>query len=492
MNRTNSRSLVAVLTCAVSVSSIVAVHAAPNQGAPRQTPGRQPNIVFIFADNLGYGELGCYGGGILRGAPTPRIDKLAAEGTRLLNFNVEPQCTPSRSALLTGRHPIRSGTHSVPRDGLPYGLVQWEVTTAELLSNKGYAAGIFGKWHLGDSDGRYPIDQGFDEWYGIPNSSDQSFWAQQPYFDKTVARMPHVLAGRKGEKVRPVKVYGDEARREIDLELTEKTIEFMKASVRAAKPFYVYVPLTQTHYPVVPSKRFTGRTGNGDWADVLAQLDWCVGQILDALDELKIRDDTLIVFASDNGPEGNAYPWRGWGGPWSGTYFTAMEGSNRVPFIIRWPGKVQAGRVSNEIVHEVDLFTTLARLGGAEVPADRAIDGVDQSEFLFGKKENSSREWLPIFFATELYAMKWRNWKVHYFWQDRLEDPPLRLGVPRLFNLYVSPQERADEAHVTRAQHGWVLQAMAKHLVPFQKSLQDYAPIPVGAPDPYRPPPRKE
>src|SRR5881628_721100 len=163
--------------------------------APVSTPvfaQDKPNIVFIFADNLGYGELGCYGGGILRGAPTPRIDKLAAEGMRLLNFNVEPQCTPSRSALLTGRHPIRSGTHSVPREGRLYGLVQWEITTAKLLSKQGYATGIFGKWHLGDSEGRYPTDQGFDEWYGIPNSSDESFWAQQPYFDKTVARLPHV------------------------------------------------------------------------------------------------------------------------------------------------------------------------------------------------------------------------------------------------------------------------------------------------------------
>ena len=134
----------------------------------------KPNIVLIFADNFGYGELGSYGGGITRGAPTPRLDALAREGTRLTNFNVEPSCTPSRSALMTGRHPVRDGTYSVPVDGKPYGLVQWEVTIAELLSQRGYATALYGKWHLGDSEGRYPNDQGFDEWYGIPNSDRKS------------------------------------------------------------------------------------------------------------------------------------------------------------------------------------------------------------------------------------------------------------------------------------------------------------------------------
>jgi arylsulfatase A-like enzyme len=159
--------------------------ASPKTARAQQTQpaGRQPSIVFILADNLGYGELGCHGGGILRGAPTSRIDRLASEGTRLLNFNVVPQCTPPRSAFITGRHPIRSGTYSVPIDERPYGPVRWEGTLADLLSGQGYATGIFGKWHLGDSEGRYPHDRGFDEWRGIPNSSDESFWPQQAGFD---------------------------------------------------------------------------------------------------------------------------------------------------------------------------------------------------------------------------------------------------------------------------------------------------------------------
>ena len=154
--------------------------------APAYAQGK-PNIVLLFADNLGYGELGAYGGGITRGAPTPRLDALAREGTRLTNFNVEPSCTPSRSALMVGRHPIRDGTYSVPVDGKPYGLVQWEITIPKLLSQAGYATALYGKWHLGDSDGRYPSDQGFDEWYGIPNSSDESIWPQDPNFDPKFA-----------------------------------------------------------------------------------------------------------------------------------------------------------------------------------------------------------------------------------------------------------------------------------------------------------------
>src|SRR5438552_4362397 len=156
----------------------------PKQAKPPDTQpaasSKKPNIVLMLMDNLGYGEPGCYGGGILRGAPTPCIDKLAAEGTRLLNFNVEAQCTPSRSALITGRFPIRSGTHSVPIGGGLEGLTQWEMTLPKLLSGVGYSTGHFGKWHLGSEDGRLPNDQGFDEWYGIPRTTDEAFWPSQP------------------------------------------------------------------------------------------------------------------------------------------------------------------------------------------------------------------------------------------------------------------------------------------------------------------------
>jgi arylsulfatase len=454
----------------------------------------KPNIVLIFADNFGYGELGSYGGGVTRGAPTPRLDALAREGTRLTNFNVEPSCTPSRSALMTGRHPIRDGTYSVPADGKPYGLVQWEITIAKLLSGQGYATALYGKWHLGDSEGRYPNDQGFDEWYGIPNSSDEALWPHDPDFDPVVAHFEYVMEGRRGEQTRKVKLYDNEARREIDGEVTDHSIQFMQRSAQAGKPFFAYVPLTQPHMPTEASKAFTGKTGNGPWADMLAEMDYNAGRILDAVSALNIRDNTIVIFSSDNGPE-DTIPWRGWAGPWSGTYVTAMEGSLRVPFIIRWPGKVPAERVSNEIVHLTDLYTTLAKLGGADIPTDRAVDGVDQSAFLLGMQEKSAREWFPVFQALgvsgpELYAMKWRNYKLYLIWQERQYDAPQKLAVPRLVDLYDNPQERPEETTGESAvvTHGWILHAMLAHLTKFQESLKKYPPVPMGASDPFTPP----
>jgi arylsulfatase len=249
----------------------------------------RPNVVFILMDNLGYGEVGCNGGGLVRGAPTPHIDRLARQGMKLLNFNVEPQCTPSRSALMTGRFALRSGTHSVDLTGGPYGLVQWEMTLAKLLAGQGYATGHFGKWHLGNVPGRLPTDQGFDEWYGIPDTTYESLWPSTPGFDPKIAHVAHIMEGRKGEASREVAVYDLTTRPEIDMEITNRTIDFIKRSAAAKKPFYAYVPYTLVHYPTIPSAQFKGKTGHGDWADCLAQMDHNVGRLLDTIDELGLR-----------------------------------------------------------------------------------------------------------------------------------------------------------------------------------------------------------
>jgi Sulfatase len=306
-----------------------------------------------------------------RGAPTPRIDKLASEGMRLTNMNMEAQCTPSRSSILTGRYAIRSGTHSVPFGGVADGLTQWEVTMAESLSAAGYATALNGKWHLGSQDGRLPNDQGFDEWYGIPRTTDEALWPGSPGYSPDIMPPEQIMEGRKGEKSRVLKVYDLEQRRLIDAEITRRSIAFMERQTQAKKPFFAYATLTQPHLPTLPNPAFAGKTGNGDWADMLAELDQNVGQMLDAVDRLGIRDNTIVIFASDNGPE-FIKPWDGWAGPWRGQYFTAWEGGIRVPFLIRWPGKVPAGRVSDEIVHGIDLFPTLhCRRRRAERSADR-------------------------------------------------------------------------------------------------------------------------
>jgi len=453
----------------------------------QQRPAAKPNIVFILMDNLGYGELGVYGGGITRGAPTPRIDRLAAEGTRLTNFNVEAQCTPSRSAIMTGRFAIRSGTHSVPiGEGLE-GLTQWEVTIAKLLSAAGYATAAFGKWHLGSTDGRLPNDQGFDEWYGIPRTTDEAFWPSDAAAKAASVPFEPVMEGRKGEKSRALGVYDLDQRRLIDAEITRRTIDFMQRSAGTGKPFYAYVPFTQVHFPTLPNLAFAGKTGFGDFPDALAEMDAHVGEILDAVDSLGIRDNTIVVFTSDNGPEAT-WPWQGSSGPWRGYYFTHMEGSLRVPFIIRWPNRIPAGRVSNEIVHEVDTFTTLAAIAGATIPADRAIDGVDQADFLLGKSETSNREGFPVYVADRLEAVKWRNWKIVFYDEQRdWWTPPTKLGEPKAFDLITDPKE---EYPATGLRSTWISKPAMNIVVEFEKSLKKYPPIAPGTPDPYSPPTR--
>src|SRR5215471_14088104 len=464
--------------------------------APAQAQEKNPNIVFMLMDNLGYGELGVYGGGILRGAPTPRIDNLASEGMRLLNFNVESQCTPSRSALMTGRFPIRSGTYKVPLGGIPDGLTLWEVTIAELLSASGYATGMWGKWHLGSAEARFPTHQGFDEWYGIPRTYDEALWpslnetnnmwpsvGNKQGWNANVVPPEYIYEAHKDEKARQVAELNVDRRRTMEAEITSHAVDFIKRNANATKPFYAYVSFSLVHFPTLPNPEFAGKTGNGDWADCLAEMDSRTGQILDAIKEAGIEENTIVIFASDNGPEAT-HPWEGDSGPWRGTYFTAMEASLRAPFIIRWPGKVPAGAVSNEIVHIVDLYPTLGRVGGAEVPKDRPIDGVDQMDFFLGKQEKSNREGFPAYVADRLQAVKWRNWKIHLMWQEKMYDPPQKLPLPKLVNLLIDLKEERD----VLIQDGWVTYPMMKIRSDFEESLRKYPPIVMGTPDPYHPP----
>jgi arylsulfatase A-like enzyme len=476
----------------VSSAALMMVASTP---AAAQQP-KKPNIVFMLMDNLGYGELGVYGGGILRGAPTPRIDTLASEGMRLLNFNVEAQCTPSRSALMTGRFSIRSGTYEVPYGGVPDGLTQWEVTIAELLSAQGYATGMWGKWHLGSAEERLPTHQGFDEWYGIPRTYDEALWpslneakgmwpsiGNKQGWDAKIVHPEHIYEARKGEKPRQIAELNLDNRRTMEAEITNRTVDFIKRNASASKPFYAYVSFSLMHMPTLPNPEFAGKTGNGDWADCLAEMDYRTGQILDAIKQAGIEDNTLVVFASENGPEATN-PWQGDSGPWRGTYFTAMEASLRAPFIIRWPGKVPAGRVNNEIVHIVDMYTTLAHVGGAEVPKDRAIDGVDQMDFFLGKQETSNREGFPAYVADRLTAIKWRNWKMHLIKQDSMYDVPQKLPLPRVINLLTDLKEERDVISTST----WVAEPMIKIVGAFEASLKKYPPIKIGTPDPYTPP----
>jgi arylsulfatase len=269
----------------------------------------------------------------------------------------------------------------------------------------------------------------------------------------------------------------------MEAEITNRAVEFIKRNASAGKPFFAYFPFSLVHMPTLPNLEFAGKTGNGDWADCLAEMDYRTGQILDAIKQAGIDDNTLVVFTSDNGPEAT-HPWEGDSGPWHGTDFTAMEASLRTPFIIRWPGKVPAGRVNNEIVHIVDMFTALARVGGATIPKDRPIDGVDQLDFFLGKQDASNREGFPAYVADRLTAVKWHNWKAHFIWQENMYAPPQTLPLPKVINLLTDRKEERDVG----AYNSWVADPVVKIVGEFEASLKKYPPIKLGTPDPYTPP----
>jgi len=453
----------------------------------------KPNIVLVFLDNFGWGEPGFNGGGIIRGAATPRLDKLASEGLRLTNFNVEVQCTPSRSAIMTGRYAIRSGNSVAPLGGGVYGLVQWEITMAEMLSEVGYATGMYGKWHLGRTDGRFPTDQGFDEWYGIPNSSDESMYTERHGFAESGVEESYVMEGRKGEQPRNVRPWNVEYRPLIDVDLTDKAIDFMKRQTEAKKPFFLFLPYTATHFPVLPHPKYAGKTGNGAWADLLHQIDELNGRLLDAIDELGIRDNTIFIFTADNGPEAMATgnhslspspAFIGSAGPWRGTLFTGFEGALRVPFVIRWPGKIAAGSASDEIVHEMDLFPTFAKIAGGRVPNDRVIDGVDQTDFFMGKQKKSNREGFIVYMGTDIFGVKWRNWKLNFAEMESALSEKKTYNFLKTYNLHDDPGETESRT----VPDSWVAKAGLVQFAEHLASLKQHPPIPTGTLDPYEPP----
>jgi arylsulfatase len=396
-------------------------------------------------DNFGYGEVGVYGGGVLRGAATPNIDSIAAEGFQLTNFNVEAECTPSRTSLMTGRYGIRARQRpDGPPRGIWWGITAWEITLAEMLSDTGYATGMFGKWHLGDTEGRFPTDQGFDEWYGIPNSSDRAFWPDSDSFQKDAGvEFTYITTAKRGETPKQHEVYGRAKRATIDREITTHAIDFIKRQAKAQKPFFAYLPYTQTHEPVDAHPDFKGSTGNGSFADVLAQTDSYVGELLDTIDELGLKDNTIFIFTSDNGREGIKRSF-GFTGPWRGSMFSPYEGSLRVPFLIRYPEKIPAGQVSNDIVHLIDVFPTLANFVGGEVPQDRILDGVDQADFFTGKSEKSARESMVIYIGNVLFGVKWRNWKL-LTKEIGAGYGITNIAYPSVYNLLIDPKEEEPE-----------------------------------------------
>jgi len=438
----------------------------------------KPNVIYFLVDNLGMGEIGCYDGGITRGAQTPNIDKLAEQGMQLWNFAPETQCTPSRSALMTGRYSIRSGNHTVALAGDGGGLVTWERTMAEVFSDNGYATSCVGKWHIGASDGRWPTDNGFAEWYGPAHSYDESLWPEDPWYDEERDPKSYMYEGKKGEQVKPTVQLTREVKRDVDIEYMKRSKAFIKKSVDNNKPFFLYFNYSLMHMPNDPRLEFEGKTGHGDWADCIMQLDTDFGRLKDYLKEVGADENTIIVFSGDNGPE-YMEPWRGDAGRFNGSYFTGMEGSLRTPCIVHYPEKVPAEQESNEIVHIADMYTTLINWTGGKVPTDRIIDGLDQRNFFEGKQEKSEREGFPYWMGQTMYGVKWQNFKIVFVAKESFASPEQKLATPWIINLDVDPKEKKpyDYPHL----HTWTMAHVGKILYEFQESIKIEPLIPAGA-----------
>jgi arylsulfatase A-like enzyme len=465
-------------------------------GEPASAQQPKPNILFILADNLGYGDLGVYGGGELRGAPTPRIDRLAAEGLQLTQFLVEPGCTPSRAALMTGRYSIRAGLSLVAVEGTDISLPAKEITMAEMLREAGYATALFGKWHLGSQPYSQPQNKGFDEFYGIPPGVSWDAFLmigqgrQTKSLDIPLDKGPQIVEAKRGEPLKAVKPYTAEVRREIDGELVDRGVDFMRRQKAAGKPFFLYLPISRTHFPNLTSKRFEGASRIGQFGDSLMEGDAIVGRMLDALQELGLAQDTIVVFASDNGPQGEVVrefggdmPDMGSPGPFRGELGDASEGSIRTAALIRWPGRIQP-RASYAMFSIMDFFPTFASFAGGKLPDDRPIDGVDQSDLLLGRNDAGRREHLLTFVGPDLVAARWKQFRTYFAdvapgrsgWGGANLLPgtgstaaPMN-GYPKVFNIESDPREE----HNIGTQYEWVIGPTLRVVDEYKASVRRY------------------
>jgi arylsulfatase A len=357
----------------------------------------KPNIVVILADDMGYGDAGCYGNQSIR---TPNLDRMAREGVRFTDFYVaQAVCSASRTALLTGCYPNRVGILAALNPSSKIGISSRETTLAEMLKTNGYATAIYGKWHLGHHPPFLPTRHGFDDYYGLPYSNDM--WPRHP--KEKFPPLP-LLSGEKVVETNPDQslLTGAYTRRAVDFIARNKD-----------RPFFLYVPHTMPHVPIFASEAYKGKSKAGPYGDVIEELDGSVGQILAALKDHGLDERTLVVFTSDNGPWLSYGNHAGTAGPLREGKATTFEGGVREPFIARWPGRIPPGRVCKEPAMTIDLLPTIARFTGSKLPETR-IDGMDISPLLTDDKARSPHESLVFYWGNELQALRSGKWKLHF------------------------------------------------------------------------------
>lgn len=432
--------------------AVAAALAAPPAARAADPP--RPHVVLILADDLGYGDLSAYGASDL---PTPHVDRLAREGIRFTAaYAAANTCSPSRAALLTGRYPPRTGVNAVIFHDSPDGLPPEEITLAELLRDAGYATAMVGKWHLGGSDAHMPWSQGFNEFFGVPNSNDE--------------RNFFLYEGRRriAERVDQTTLLQ---------RYTERALAIVARAAHAERPFFLYFAPNAPHVPLDPAPGFAGRTARGPYGDVVAELDASVGALLDALAAHGAERDTLVIFTSDNGPWLGMRAWGGSAGALRGGKTGTFEGGHRVPALARWPAGISPGREAHGLATHMDWLPTIAELAGAPLPDDRPIDGRSLVNVLRGTGE---REATPFFYLrlrtpfgaqrAAVGAVRVGDWKLHRprrGYPGFLE-PFVRLefaGHGRLlFDLAADPGERHDLA----ARHPDVVERLEAEIARFE------------------------
>lgn len=402
---------------------------------------RPPNFVLIYCDDLGYGDLSCYG---RQEYKTPNLDRLAVEGMRFTDFHVAAAvCSASRAALLTGCYPQRVGILGALGPDAKHGIHADETLLPEMLKERGYSTAIYGKWHLGHHPPFLPKQHGFDEYFGLPYSNDM--WPFHP----TATHFP-ALPLIEGDKT--VHLNPDQTR--LTEWYTSKAIKFIEAN--REKPFFLYLPHSMPHVPLFVGYDHYGKTGAGLYADVITELDDSTGRILDTLKRLNLAENTVVVFSSDNGP------WLSYGNhAGSRAHFregkgTTFEGGMRVPMIARWPGRIPAGATCDELASTMDILPTFAAIAGGSLPRDRKIDGHDIRPLLFSEKDaKSSYEAFYYYWNDGLDAIRSGPWKLHFAHSfPSLTGAPGRSGRPSgitqgkieqsLFNLVDDPAESRD------------------------------------------------